>query len=550
MQKFFETKGVLMTKKILSTVAAAALISTSAMAFDVFDDGVAGNGLSYTMGTAVTATTPIVNGGIYGQGDALIFPAYYSGNGYQSTIKVINTSGTNAIVAKVVLFAGDDSRELRDFNIYLSANDVWEGTIAVDANGVTTLISTDDSSPIKGGGMASVATPMVSESIAVNTGYIQVIGCAAAVDTGNAGANMLGSAQPGVGLAGVAAADYKSATAHADHAALRTAYTSAANTARVIGVNPIFSNGVITSAAQVPAVNAATAIPVAGATTATTPTYFFGTVPNTLIGEIRVTDTVNGKDMVMPATKLRNVTEDIATNAAAVQNMALMFVEGEAASIADRNLMARDGAIGNAGAAIAGSEYFYAGLSTDAAQFASQGVRMTYGDTTKLANNRLQLTSPYKRLLINADASAINASAVNTAVTAKTLAVAVAAATPVIGNIYSGVQSANNQITNWGAFQALTLIYDMSENLADSSQFSPASTPTLNFKYEMATSEDGTGNENLSYYIDASSFAKGYVDFRFITNGAAVTPSTIATQMIATEAAGKTITNWIVPNQY
>ena len=521
-----------MTKKILSSAAVAALISTSAMAFDVHDDSATSPALSYSYTAAsAEANTPFTIANRGQQGDALIFPAFNVGNGWETTIRVMNSSSTNAIVAKVVLYAGDDSRELRDFNIYLSANDVWEGTIKIDADGVAKLISTDDSAPLTDGTMASATTPMKTSAINAAGGYIEVIGCAAAIDV----THLNGSTAIGAGLA-------KPATADHDHAGLRAAYKSAADKARAIATPVVFNNGVITSAANVPGVDATAPLTTSTAATTSAPQYFFGDVQNTLSGSVRITDTVNGKDMVMPAMALRGVTDATATTTASTTKpMALMFVEGEAANIADRALTGANSAAGNAAVAAATtSEYRYTTLAADAANFNVNNVFMDYGDSSSAVNNQLLLTSPYKRLLVNADAT----------LTAGSTTVTSNANTGSVGGLYTGVtaNAAGTAIANWGHISALALIYDQSENQASASQFSPANTPTMNFNYELSASEgNSVQTDNLSYYLAQSGFNKGFVDLQFVNNGAATAAPTIPTQMIATEAAGKVITNWITP---
>ncbi len=82
-----------------------------------------------------------------GVGDALVFPAYIVGGTFKTNIRVINTSNTYSVVAKVVFREGFSCCETRDFFIYLSPNDVWEAEI-IDKNGKVTIVSDDDSSPI------------------------------------------------------------------------------------------------------------------------------------------------------------------------------------------------------------------------------------------------------------------------------------------------------------------------------------------------------------------------------------------------------------------
>ena len=79
-----------------------------------------------------------------GKGDALIYPAFRAGDGWSTEIIVRNTNNT-AVVAKAVLYAADDSRELIDFNIYLSAHDAFRFNISKDG-----VLSTRDGSYAKG----------------------------------------------------------------------------------------------------------------------------------------------------------------------------------------------------------------------------------------------------------------------------------------------------------------------------------------------------------------------------------------------------------------
>ena len=83
-------------------------------------------------------------------------------------------------------------------------------------------------------------------------------------------------------------------------------------------------------------------------------------------------------------------------------------------------------------------------------------------------------------------------------------------------------------------------------------QFSPATTPTIKLTREVAsTGTDITDTNSLAYYINQAinaGYKKGFVK---LTNsqGTTVDIPGIVTQMMATTAAGKTITNWIVPQR-
>ena len=67
-----------------------------------------------------------------GLGQALIYPYYtvqsVSGNSYNTYVSVVNTT-TSGKVVKVRFREGKNSREVLDFNLYLSPNDVWTGAI-------------------------------------------------------------------------------------------------------------------------------------------------------------------------------------------------------------------------------------------------------------------------------------------------------------------------------------------------------------------------------------------------------------------------------------
>ena len=82
-----------------------------------------------------------------GNGATLIYP-YYSvqsagGNAYNTYVSVVNTTDMVKVV-KVRFREGKNSREVLDFNLYLSPNDVWTGAIVRTADGAG-MISVDRS---------------------------------------------------------------------------------------------------------------------------------------------------------------------------------------------------------------------------------------------------------------------------------------------------------------------------------------------------------------------------------------------------------------------
>lgn len=79
-----------------------------------------------------------------GQGEVLIYPVYMGFEGFQTKLQVINTSLTWSAVAKVVIRSPLYSIETRDFLIFLSPTDVWEGWLMWDGSQV--IVYTDDDS--------------------------------------------------------------------------------------------------------------------------------------------------------------------------------------------------------------------------------------------------------------------------------------------------------------------------------------------------------------------------------------------------------------------
>ena len=64
-----------------------------------------------------------------GLGQVLIYP-YYTVNKSQATLfSVVNTDPVNGKAVKVRFLEGYNSREVLDFNLYLSVNDVWTASI-------------------------------------------------------------------------------------------------------------------------------------------------------------------------------------------------------------------------------------------------------------------------------------------------------------------------------------------------------------------------------------------------------------------------------------
>ena len=96
-------------------------------------------GLAGAAGIAGTAQA--VNLNPDGLGQVLIYPYYTSNDGNATILSVVNTTD-NAKAVKVRFKEGFNSREVLDFNMYMSAYDVWVAAIA-DDEGTPTLYIPD-----------------------------------------------------------------------------------------------------------------------------------------------------------------------------------------------------------------------------------------------------------------------------------------------------------------------------------------------------------------------------------------------------------------------
>jgi hypothetical protein len=104
-------------------------------------------GLAGVAGIAGTAQA--VNLNPDGVGQVLIYPFYTSNGGNQTLLSVVNTTN-RAKAVKVRFLEGYNSREVLDFNLYLSRYDVWVATVAepevvAGGDGATRLIIPDSS---------------------------------------------------------------------------------------------------------------------------------------------------------------------------------------------------------------------------------------------------------------------------------------------------------------------------------------------------------------------------------------------------------------------
>ena len=98
-------------------------------------------GLAGVAGIAGTAQA--VNMNPDGLGQVLVYPYYTANDGNSTILSVVNTTD-NAKAIKVRFLEGFNSREVLDFNLYMSMHDVWVASISM-VDGVPTLTVPDTS---------------------------------------------------------------------------------------------------------------------------------------------------------------------------------------------------------------------------------------------------------------------------------------------------------------------------------------------------------------------------------------------------------------------
>jgi hypothetical protein len=499
-----------MTKKILTSLVAAAALTSSVMAYETSELAQITDKNNSVENYA--NTTSVVNNAA-GQvslstkttSNTLLFPAFFASTGWESTLRVINTSSTTAVVAKVVFYDGKDSHELKDFNIYLSANDEWMGNVKI-VNGQATITSTDDSAPItasvaRGAYPMATATDPMTAVLGSSSGYVQVIGMVAADD------NISSTLAPfnDTAHAGLTKAY------HAKHSLLREDYTMFSKAARLgsTSATPIFKDGVVQDGlSNYPYMDINESNSSFDSIAALAP----------LTGDVRITNTTTGTDMVMPAINL-----DYNTTATGGDSTgkALVYLEGEKANVVDTD-------INNSTTGL----YDLASITADINHIASNKAYMTYGDAA-INNNYVLFTGMFKRTVAQ----------LTTPVSTTDLL------TTVTSDYYNDADLRDTANPNYGSVSLTASVYDMSENSMSAGQFSPATTPTIMFKNELdTTGTDVTDSTKLPYYLDqasASGFTKGFVVLQ--NSSSTKNIPGILTQMIATTAGSTTVTNWIRP---
>jgi hypothetical protein len=406
-----------MRKKILSMSIAAILTvvtSSSVMAFDTSGtSGSANDGPILVQGKTdfaayegnilptfaphgVHAPTPSVGDlriAANGRGDALIFPYFNQANGWGTEIVVRNTDQNNAIVAKVSVYANDDSHEVLDFNVYLSASDVVRfkienGNLTSEDGSVLRYVPSPSSNvdDVDANDFASAGNPF-SRPLTINSGYVVVYGMAQAST----------DADP---------SDSHSQRYHKQHARLFSNYRRELDVCRPdwrIGhLNAMDTGTFIRYTTNSSVENYSVAAPnqavncVAGGSPLAAPGNFFGDVDQSLAGTVRLYNSTNGaRDMILPAKAIANFTA----------GNKIIYAEGEIGGLQDRRITGthwedadNDPATPDVAVNHEWAMYNEAGIRVDARAFLVNNTTYTFAAAS--IANQLVVTQPYKRTLV------------------------------------------------------------------------------------------------------------------------------------------------------
>lgn len=525
-----------MTKTFISIAAAAAMLTTTISAFDA----TRGDGLimketgavtarigSYLNGNVAQLPATIVKG-VPGQlGDALIYPAFWSNNGFQTDFSVINTSSTEAIIVKVVLYSAKDSKELRDFNVYLSANDVFRATIKngkiVSTDGSTIVSSQTtqqedhDYNYLDSGVFASADTPFETTTNGEDVGYIAVYGMVQ-VDKANTAANV-------------------DARYHKKHENLWRDYrhlvdqcrgeNARSSMAEIVGGMYVGGN------VNIPNIDLASATVYAGTSDSCgvlTDTTMYGgdarpvafkSPENILTGTLTVSgeDSRGTRSMALKPTPFTNFADG--TNA-------LLWSEGELASISDRCIQWGKGNVGNAAQDTA--YYDATCVNDDALSTAISQTLYEFGSK----ESKLVVTQPWKRTLIQIDGDGATLPA------AKLWSGKTWQTGTNVNGIVSGTDLKDYNVANYGAFAfAGRAVYNDDEDM-----YRPGTGSFIVSPANESTPENTIPNEVSVFdpISDKGSYESGYalLNYKPGMHG-------IVTQMIATEVGGTAEISWLYP---
>jgi hypothetical protein len=101
--------------------------------------------MALALAGAAMSPAQAVNISTSGLGDVHIIPYYTVREGYDTLVHIVNTSDRWTAAVKVRIQEADNSRESRDFNLFLSPRDVWVAAITKDTDGVGIIKPFDNS---------------------------------------------------------------------------------------------------------------------------------------------------------------------------------------------------------------------------------------------------------------------------------------------------------------------------------------------------------------------------------------------------------------------
>lgn len=181
-----------------------------------------------------------------GLGEVLVYPYYTVNGGNTTLVSVVNTTGAGKAV-KVRFVEGKNSREVLDFNLYLSPYDVWTGSVfAIDATGPAHLITSDNSctAPLVKNNPTGVVVGGARAIPFRNFQYVQGNNDSANDDLGRTREGHLEMIEMGevvnVNRGSLSAITHDSTGVPADCGQIRAAWTSGAGTAAYWLVNNEF----------------------------------------------------------------------------------------------------------------------------------------------------------------------------------------------------------------------------------------------------------------------------------------------------------------------
>jgi len=574
------------TKKLLSAAAAMAVLSSGAMAFDAwhFDvnatnpdpavntvgmqgviaaerDGKTVQYSSYNTGEE--AQSSITIGGNFG--DALIYPAFNQKDDWGTEIVVRNTRNV-AIIAKAVVYDGDDSHEVKDFNIYLSPYDVCRFTIkggkitskdgSIRTYGIFPHQATQRTlATVQAGGqnltdvrdIAFGNTKPFDEALTVEKGYIAIYGMEQVITATR-------SVGPGTAVESNTTTNF-----HGDHAGLYAAYAGSLDSARpgwraLTDPNGNMYKGMFyKKAGQASVVTVAPDINNTENNTSIAfkwnadntkivqyTTTFGGVQDDALTGTVRVFNPA-GRDMLLRATPIQNFTD---------VGQRLLWTEGEYASLADRCIESNETVQGNLHA-----NYNVACVTNDAIQFTQANAVYTFANAQgDIKENKLLVTQPYKRILAQLDTNGtITASGVHKGVSTGLMSsFSYSGSANFVDTKENGAEKVD---TGMGyKFIVTQAIYDEDENrnaqaiggtIITSPRTSDGSVVAFNHELQEVNSDQLEKASDLKGAYDNKN---GFVRFTLGTGGVNNNIPAITTQMVGSVVGSSAETNWIYSN--